>query len=81
MSSLFLFSSAKPESCNVAINQEHVPLAGEEIGLEQVVSQPMAVMSAGLCTYLLLATGLLFWWPSAPQGSSAKETLCFRRQH
>lgn len=31
MSSLFLFSSANPESCNVAINEEHVPLAREEM--------------------------------------------------
>lgn len=54
MSSLFLFSSAKPESCNVAINEEHVPLTGEETELEQFVSQPRAVMSAGLCHYLLL---------------------------
>lgn len=38
----------------MAINEEHVPLAGEETGLEQFVSQPRAVMSAGLCHYLLL---------------------------
>lgn len=44
----------------MAINEEHVPLAGEETGLEQVLSQPMAGMSAGLCNYLLLAPGFCF---------------------
>jgi len=37
MSSLLLFSSANPKSCNVAINEEHVPLVREEIGAASAI--------------------------------------------
>lgn len=56
MSSLFLFSSAKPESCNVAINEEHVPLAGKETGLEQLCPSPgqwWVLGSAIICSWQL----------------------------
>lgn len=69
----------------MAINEEHVPLAKEEI-LGWIsplfVSQLRPMMVVELCHYLFLGSRAFFWWLTVrPQGMPAKESSCFRNQH